>query len=113
VDKDTGFDLLNPHAPPLPPIPKRTLKDLFKSVMQNQKVMVAELKVVCETRRIRLDPLLDPISIPNFTTAMKLREMQLTDQTQLNRLAESVTTKYKDVFGKIPHIDELPTDIYC
>jgi hypothetical protein len=31
----------------------------------------------------------------------------------LNRLSDSIKTKYKDVFDPILHLDDLPTDVYC
>jgi hypothetical protein len=37
----------------------------------------------------------------------------LTAIEQLNHLGEAIKKKYKDVFSPIPHIDDLPTDVYC
>jgi hypothetical protein len=49
IDKTCGFDLLNPVAPPLKP-PKQKLQDFFKELQEDCKLMVAELKMVCNDR---------------------------------------------------------------
>jgi Reverse transcriptase (RNA-dependent DNA polymerase) len=36
-----------------------------------------------------------------------------TRQEQLNRLSDAIKTKHKDIFEPIPHLNELPTDVYC
>jgi hypothetical protein len=34
-------------------------------------------------------------------------------QIKLAAMGKDLMTEYKDVFAPIPHLDELPTDIYC
>jgi hypothetical protein len=47
IDKTTRFDILNPVAPPPPKAPKKKLKQLFTELQEDQKLLVAELKMVC------------------------------------------------------------------
>jgi hypothetical protein len=49
IDKVSGFNLLNPKAPPPPP--KQKLKDFFTELTANHKLMVAELNMVCAERK--------------------------------------------------------------
>ena len=37
----------------------------------------------------------------------------LVAQKELQCLGEKLKTEFKDVFSEIPHIDELPMDVYC
>jgi hypothetical protein len=47
IGKTCGFDLLKPVAPPSKPPPKQELRDFFKELQEDHKLMVAELKMVC------------------------------------------------------------------
>ena len=38
---------------------------------------------------------------------------ELTAQDQVKHMGSEVFNKYKHVFEPIPHVDELPTDVYC
>jgi len=37
----------------------------------------------------------------------------LAAQKELERLSDQMKSDFVDVFSEIPHIDELPTDVYC
>jgi hypothetical protein len=37
----------------------------------------------------------------------------LAAQKELQCLGKKLKTEFKDVFSEIPHIDELPMDVYC
>ena len=89
IDKMCGFDLLNP------------------------KPMVAELKMVCAERRCKITNFLEDVKPVDIVGAVRQRIEFLNSQEQLDCLSDSVRTKYKDVFSEIPHIDDLPTDVYC
>ena len=43
TDKFHNFDLMNPTICPPPPVLKKKLKDIFKDLQADRKVMVAEL----------------------------------------------------------------------
>jgi hypothetical protein len=97
IDKKCGFDLLHPVPPPLPPPPKQKLKDFFKELQQDHKLMVAELKLVCHDRCCH----------------MEYKFEVLTMQKELQRLGDQIKNEFLNVFSEIPHIDKLPTDVYC
>lgn len=46
-------------------------------------------------------------------TAVRQRIENLVAQEQLEHLGDVVKEKYKDIFMPIPHLNELPTDVYC
>ena len=75
--------------------------------------MVAELNMVCHNRlchtRYRFEPVkhIDPIA------AIRQQIKVLTVQHKLQQLGDQIKFKFKEVFSKIPHLDELPTDVYC
>jgi hypothetical protein len=48
-----------------------------------------------------------------MVVAICVRIEMLAAQEQLDRLSNPVKKKYSKVFNSIPHVDELPTDIYC
>jgi len=51
IDKKCNFDLLHPVAPPPPAPPKQKLREFFKELQADRKLMVAELNMVCFDRR--------------------------------------------------------------
>jgi hypothetical protein len=50
VDKKCNFDLLHPMPPVPPPPPKKKLREFFKELQEDRKLMVAKLKMVCHDR---------------------------------------------------------------
>jgi hypothetical protein len=44
IDKNTNFDLLHPVPPPPPKPPKQKLKDFFKELQQDRKLMNCRIK---------------------------------------------------------------------
>jgi hypothetical protein len=75
--------------------------------------MLAELKMVCAQRRCQSKNRPETIKPVDIIAAIRNHIENLTSQDQLDRLGNSVKDKYKDVFSPIPHIDDLPTDVYC
>jgi hypothetical protein len=75
--------------------------------------MLAELKMVCAERKVLIRSLFEKIKPVEPLAALRQHIETLTAQEQLNRLGDAVKTKYSDVFDAIPHVDELPTDVYC
>jgi hypothetical protein len=49
IDKKCGFDLLHPTPPSTRPV-KKKLKQFFKELQEDRKLMVAELNMVCHDR---------------------------------------------------------------
>jgi hypothetical protein len=112
VDKKCNFDLLHPMPPVLPPPPKKKLCEFFKELQEDRKLMVAELNMVCHDRlhhthykfeTVKEDPI----------AAIRERIEVLAAQAELQRLGQCIKDEFIDVFSEIPHLDELPTDVYC
>jgi len=75
--------------------------------------MLAELKMVCQERLLKIKGSFEDVKPVDLIVAVRARIEALTTQEQLNRLGGAVKEKYKDIFSPIPHLDKLPTDVYC
>jgi len=113
TDKVSGFDLLHPTPPTAPKPPRRKLKEFFHDLKEDRKLLVAELKMVCVERRAMFDHKLEEVKPVDLVAAVRDRIEALNTQEQLDRLSDAVKEKYLDVFSPIPHLDDLPTDVYC
>jgi hypothetical protein len=113
IDKVSGFDLLNPPPPPAPKAPKQTLKQFFLQLKADRALMLAELKMVCAEHLLTIRNRFEVVKPIDLVAALRQRIETLTAVDQLNRLGDAVKHKYSDVFDAIPHLDELPTDVYC
>lgn len=69
--------------------------------------MIKELKSVAIKQRGKLVKQVDMVG------AVKKHINSLAAQDQLDKLGKQVRKDYKEVFKVIPHLEELPTDIYC
>jgi hypothetical protein len=75
--------------------------------------MIAELKMVrvecaCEIRNY-----MGNVKLVDYIAAIRSCLEELNAQDQLCQLGESVKNKNKDIFALIPHLNDLPTDMYC
>jgi hypothetical protein len=113
IVKDCGFDLLHPTTPDQKPPPKKKLKEIFRDLQDDRKLMLAELKMVCAECKCNLNHHLETVKEVDKIAAIRTRIETLAAQEQLIKLGDAVKGKYKDVFLPIPHLDELPTDVYC
>src|SRR5882762_4244482 len=113
IDKVQCFDLMNPTIRPLPPIPKKRLNEIFKDLKADRKVMVAELNMVCNDRLNMIRYKFDAVKPVDVVAAVRVRVETLAAQEQLDKMSEAVKAKYSKVFNPIPHVDQLPTDVYC
>jgi hypothetical protein len=113
IDKMTGFDLLHPPLPPTPKIPKLKLKEFFLQLKADRALMLAELKMVCAECKVLIHSHFEKVKPVEPLAVLHQPIETLTAQEQLNRLGDAIKNKYSDVFDAIPHVDELPTDIYC
>jgi hypothetical protein len=89
------------------------LKEFFQQLQDDQKLMVAELKWVCQERRNRLKRKNEAVKPVDIVGAVHERIEVLTAQDKLRALSSDIINKFPDVFSPIPHIDDLPTDVYC
>jgi len=113
IDKNCNFDLLHP-VPPLPPKPpKQKLKDFFKELQQDRKLMVAELNMVCHDRLRHTQFKFESVKPVDPVAAIRQRIEVLAAQKELEQLGNQMKSEFNDVFSQIPHLDDLPTDVYC
>jgi hypothetical protein len=75
--------------------------------------MVAELKWVLSVRRREQPPHDEPVKPFNTVTAVCKWIESLTAQEKLRSLGKQIVTEFADVFTLIPHLDKLPSDVYC
>ncbi|KAJ3873361.1 hypothetical protein F5051DRAFT_337791, partial [Lentinula edodes] len=117
MDKTSGFDLMNPHIP-VPPLPSLSPRDrrreifhTYEDTLEKKKIVVVELHAYFRDhpRLYRSDPVL-PI---NVAAAIRSRIEHLSALEDLEKRSTELKSRFNDVFGDIPHIDELPADITC
>jgi len=75
--------------------------------------MLAELKLMCAKCLCKIRNYFEDVKPVDVVGAICQRVEFLNSQEQLNRLSDTVKEKYKTVFSEIPHIDNLPMDVYC
>ena len=75
--------------------------------------MVAELKMVCCDIQHDNKYKLEHVQPVNKIVAVKECIEILAAQKELQCLGEDMKVEFKDIFSEIPHLDELPTNVYC
>ena len=75
--------------------------------------MVAELKMVCHDHLIQTCHAFETVAPVNVTLAVQQRVEVLAVQQELQTLGIKMKKNFQQVFSEIPHINELPTDVYC
>ena len=108
VNKKCNFDLLHPIAPALPPPPKQKLREFFNPLQADRKLMVAELNMVCHDRLYHTQFKFEQVKPADIVATIRQRIEVLAAQKELEKLRENIKHKFKDVFSKIPHLDDLP-----
>jgi hypothetical protein len=68
---------------------------------------------VCKARCALQDAISEPLHPLNIIASIRQRIETLAAQQNLKDLGNALIEEFKPVFSLIPHIDELPTDIYC
>jgi hypothetical protein len=82
INKNSSFDLLNPVLHKIP-VPKKKLKEFFKELKQDRKLLVAELNMVCTERRCRIKHKFEPVKPFDIVGAMRGRIKVLAAQEKL------------------------------
>jgi hypothetical protein len=88
-------------------------KDFYKELQQDRKLMVAKLKWVCQECRCHMEHHNEPIKPMDHVAAVRQRIEVLAMQEKLHMMSAKIISEFPDVFSPIPHIDSLPTDVYC
>ena len=97
----------------MPKAPKKGLKQFFLDLKEDRALMLAELKMVCQEWLVLTRRHFETVKPVEPLVALHHRIETLMAVAQLDRLSDTVKTKYSGVFNAIPHLDELPTDVYC
>jgi hypothetical protein len=82
-------------------------------LQDDRKLMVAELKWICEERRRMTERRHEPVKPVDVVAAVRERIEVLAAQEKLRSMSSEIIAEFPDVFSPIPHIDSLPTDVYC
>jgi hypothetical protein len=112
TQNDTGFDLLNPIRP-IPQPPLLSPRQKRERILYFRRSLINQLKHVLSQRQQRLSSHNDATFSLHVLAAIRTRIESLTAQTKLKELGKSLIEEFKPVFSPIPHIDNLPTDVYC
>ena len=112
IDKKCNFNLLNSTPPPQLWPPKQKLHEFFKDLQDNRKLIVAELKMVCHNRLQHMQFKFEAVKPINKIPAIREWIEILAAQKELMHLGETLKKGFADVFSEIPHIDQLPKDVY-
>ncbi|KAJ3870730.1 hypothetical protein F5051DRAFT_447225 [Lentinula edodes] len=117
IDKTSGFDLMNPSIPfppPAPSTPKQRCAAIlatYEESLELKKSVILELRAYFHDHpRLRRS---DPVSPIDVVAAIRSQIEHLSLVECLQKRGEDIKNQYADVFGDIPHIDELPSDITC
>jgi hypothetical protein len=113
IHKPSSFDLLNPQALEAKQPPKLQLKEVFTWVCASQKEVLAELKGMCMAQHHVLDETEEKIKAVAMVMAVQQRMEVLAAQAELMKLGDEMKKEFVVVFKPIPHVDSLPTDVYC
>ena len=75
--------------------------------------MLAELKLICDShcKILHLEAVLLKAAI--VLAAIQQCISHLASAHQLAEYHNQIKAKYNDFFKPIPHLNELPTDVYC
>ena len=75
--------------------------------------MVVELKMVCAERHVYLQHQ-DEVVVPlDIVAAIRQHVETLATMDKLKQLRKELVDEFQEVFTPIPHIDNLPMDVYC
>ncbi|KAJ7443071.1 hypothetical protein B0H11DRAFT_2251143 [Mycena galericulata] len=115
VDKNCGYDILNP-PPPSPPKKKvMKLREKLKRTKADHKAVARELFTVCEKRRLDMEAksLFEPVKEVDVIAAIRERVEVLAHWDELNKRGDKIREEFPVLFEPMPHVDMLPTDVYC
>lgn len=113
IDTSCDFDLLNPRVSTPSKAPKKRLNDLHREVMAARTALSDQLNDVCERRRRHIDRRCERVSDPTPLAAVRTRIETLAASERLQRLGTQLVDEFKDVFEPLPHVKDLPSEVYC
>jgi hypothetical protein len=113
IDKITKFDLLNPKTPEKAPEPIPRVRKVYEDIMKDRQAAIEELMAVCTIRLPQVEATCEAVHGFDIAGAVRTRVEQLAHIEELEKLSDETKKNHPDVFCAIPHISELPMDVYC
>jgi hypothetical protein len=92
VDKKSGFNVLNPIAPVVP-VPKIKLKQFFKGLKEDRKLMVTELNMICHEIKQMKKHTFEEVKPIDMISAVRERIEILAAQEKLTQLIRKTARK--------------------
>jgi Na+-transporting NADH:ubiquinone oxidoreductase subunit NqrF len=90
---------------------KKKLREHYEEIMKHKKELLRELNGVWAT--ICENKILEDVKLFDVASTVQMRIEHLMQLEALKKNEDNRKTTYKDIFSPIPHVSELPTDIYC
>jgi hypothetical protein len=75
--------------------------------------VVVELNMVCNDRLQHTSYKFEKVKPVDPVASIRQCIEILAAQKELEKLGAQMKSEFKDIFSEIPHLDELPTDVYC
>ena len=75
--------------------------------------MVAELKMVCNDHLHHTQYKFEEVKPVDVLAVIRERIEILATQKELKRLGIQMKEEFRDVFSEIPHLDDLPANVFC
>ena len=75
--------------------------------------MVAELKMVCNDCLHHTQYKFEEVKPVDVLAVIREHIEILAAQKELEHLRIQMKEEFQDIFSKIPHLDDLPTDVFC
>ena len=115
IDKKNQFNLLHPNVPTKKPVQTKLWfnYEKHKTILNLHTALLNEMKSSFSTKQKLNAYHKQRIKKVDIVGAVRERLKDLAAQQQLKRMGLEVFDKYKCVFEPIPHVDELPTNVYC
>ena len=89
------------------------MKPLYSKIMMVRKAIAKDLKVTCKTRLDKIKFSFLPVKPIDVVSLVQMCIECLMAGEKLIKLGEDVKTCYVDVFSRIPHINDMPKDVYA
>ena len=116
IDKKSNFNLLHPSSPPKKKDVKATLWFNYKAqkaILNLHSTLLVEMKENFTTKWKINYYWTQKLKKGDIIGAVREWLEELTAQDQLKCMGHEIFDKYSLVFEPIPHVDKLPTDVYC
>jgi hypothetical protein len=80
---------------------------------EHHRAFSKELKATLAQRKVEVDCTKEKLAPANLIAMVRERIEVLVAVERLQKLGENIKKDFKEVFEAIPHVSELPSDVYC